>query len=323
MRAGARSARRRPRRDRRARARRRARQWRPRPARRLLHGEHGDASTSPPTATASATSTACSARRSSTAGRSSCPRLARRTAIRGSSSAARAAYEIGFGGSVEPIDEPDGASSATSGGRPSTCWPSPTTRRSSAGAASGSTRCGSGAREPIDPILLDAFNAGDHIGALAESNRAEALSRVLYPADSHAGRPGAAAAAGIFLLVGLAAGHPAPAPPAVRRPRRRCPTRSAIQLNDTHPAVAVAELMRLLIDVHGLDFDEAWEHHQAAPSPTPTTRCCPKRWRAGRCRCSSGCCRATCRSSTRSTPRCCSKRARNGLDDEPDRARSR
>ena len=38
---------------------------------------------------------------------------------------------------------------------------------------------------PIDPILLDAFNAGDHIGALRESNKADALSRVLYPADSH------------------------------------------------------------------------------------------------------------------------------------------
>jgi starch phosphorylase len=67
--------------------------------------------------------------------------------------------------------------------------------------------------------------------------------------------------------------------------------------------------MRILIDVHGLDFDEAWEHRPSAPSPTPTTRCCPRRWKAGRCRCSSGCCRATCRSSTRSTPRCSSKRA--------------
>jgi hypothetical protein len=37
--------------------------------------------------------------------------------------------------------------------------------------------------QPIDPILLDAFNAGDHIGALRESNKAEALARVLYPAD--------------------------------------------------------------------------------------------------------------------------------------------
>ncbi len=37
------------------------------------------------------------------------------------------------------------------------------------------------------------------------------------------------------------------------------PEKVAIQLNDTHPAVSVAELMRLLVDVHGVNFDEAWE----------------------------------------------------------------
>jgi starch phosphorylase len=40
---------------------------------------------------------------------------------------------------------------------------------------------------------------------------------------------------------------------------RNLPKYAAIQLNDTHPSVAVAELMRLLIDVHHLEFDEAWE----------------------------------------------------------------
>ncbi len=38
--------------------------------------------------------------------------------------------------------------------------------------------------QPVDPIYLDKFNSGDHIGALEESSRAEAISRVLYPADS-------------------------------------------------------------------------------------------------------------------------------------------
>ena len=112
---------------------------------------------------------------------------------------------------------------------------------------------------PIDPILLDAFNAGDHIGALAESNKAEALSRVLYPADSTPGRAGTAAAAGIFLLHRLAAGHrPAPSQP-VSATSTSLPDKAAIQLNDTHPAIAVAELMRLLMDVHGMDFDQAWD----------------------------------------------------------------
>ena len=89
---------------------------------------------------------------------------------------------------------------------------------------------------------------------------------------------------------------------------RTLPEKAAIQLNDTHPAVAVAELMRLLIDLHELDFDGAG-HHGARPSPTPTTRCCPRRWKAGRCRCSSACCRATCRSSMASTPAAAEARA--------------
>ena len=44
----------------------------------------------------------------------------------------------------------------------------------------------------------------------------------------------------------------------VRRPAS-LPDKAAIHLNDTHPAIAVAELMRLLMDVHGIDFDKAWD----------------------------------------------------------------
>ena len=76
-------------------------------------------------------------------------------------------------------------------------------------------------------------------------------------------------------------------------------------------------------DVHGLEFDAGLGHHQAAPSPTPTTRCCPRRWKAGRCRCSSGCCRATCRSSMPSMPRSCSRRAANRRFDDEQIAASR
>ena len=64
---------------------------------------------SPPTATASATSTACSARRSTTAGRSSCPRTGWRTAIPGSSSAARSPTRSASAARVEPSDAGDGA----------------------------------------------------------------------------------------------------------------------------------------------------------------------------------------------------------------------
>jgi starch phosphorylase len=110
----------------------------------------------------------------------------------------------------------------------------------------------------VDPILLDAFNAGDHIGALRESNKAEALTRVLYPADSHqAGQELRLRQEYFFSAASIQdivrrhlSQHP---------DLRSLPDKAAIQLNDTHPAVAVAELMRLLMDVHGHDFDAAWD----------------------------------------------------------------
>ncbi|HEV7417979.1 MAG TPA: glycogen/starch/alpha-glucan phosphorylase, partial [Tianweitania sediminis] len=111
---------------------------------------------------------------------------------------------------------------------------------------------------PIDPILLDAFNAGDHIGALRESNKAEALTRVLYPADSHqAGQELRLrqeyffSAASLQDIINRHLGE--------YDDLRSLPDKAAIHLNDTHPAVAVAELMRLLCDVHGFGFDEAWD----------------------------------------------------------------
>ncbi|RVD08357.1 glycogen/starch/alpha-glucan family phosphorylase, partial [Mesorhizobium sp. M7A.F.Ca.ET.027.02.1.1] len=111
---------------------------------------------------------------------------------------------------------------------------------------------------PIDPILLDKFNAGDHIGALAESNKADALSRVLYPADSHkAGQELRLRQEYFFSTASLQ--------DIVQRhlsqygDLKSLPDKAAIHLNDTHPAIAVAELMRLLMDVHGMDFDQAWD----------------------------------------------------------------
>ena len=111
---------------------------------------------------------------------------------------------------------------------------------------------------PVDPILLDAFNAGDHIGALRESNKAEVLSRVLYPADSHlAGQELRLRQEYFFSSASLQ--------DIMQRHLSQygelmsLPDKAAIHLNDTHPAVAVAELMRLLMDVHGIDFDTAWD----------------------------------------------------------------
>ena len=67
---------------------------------------------------------------------------------------------------------------------------------------------------------------------------------------------------------------------------RTLPEKAAIQMNDTHPTLAVPELMRILLDEAHLGWDEAWDIAQAGRWPTPTTRCCPRRSSAGR---STGC----------------------------------
>jgi starch phosphorylase len=122
----------------------------------------------------------------------------------------------------------------------------------------------------IDPIRLDAFNAGDHVGAMTDQLRAEALVRVLYPADSNAAGQELRLRQEYFF-------SSASIQDIVRRhiqyhgDLRTLPDKVAIQLNDTHPAVSVAELMRLLIDHHGFDFDEAWTITQGTVSYTNHT----------------------------------------------------
>ncbi|MBV9112415.1 MAG: glycogen/starch/alpha-glucan phosphorylase [Hyphomicrobiales bacterium] len=110
----------------------------------------------------------------------------------------------------------------------------------------------------LDPIHLEAFNKGDHVGALAERTRAESISRVLYPSDATpAGQELRLRQEFFFTSASLQ--------DLLRRHLlqfsdvRSLPEKAAIQLNDTHPALAVAELMRLLVDGHNLGWEEAWE----------------------------------------------------------------
>ncbi|WJH40828.1 glycogen/starch/alpha-glucan phosphorylase [Aliirhizobium terrae] len=166
-------------------------------------------------------------------------------------------YEIGFGGSVETIGgyedtpryvwKPAERVIAMAYDTPIVGW---------RGERVNTLRLWSA--QPIDPILLDAFNAGDHIGALRESNKAEALTRVLYPADANpAGQELRLRQEFFFSSASLQ--------DILRRHLQQYPDftnlheKVAIQLNDTHPAVSIGELMRLLVDIHGMDFDLSWE----------------------------------------------------------------
>ena len=104
---------------------------------------------------------------------------------------------------------------------------------------------------------LEYFNRGDYIGAVEQKAQTESISRVLYPNDSQLAGKELRLKQEYFLvsatLQDALARHLAAHPDATNLPK------SAIfQLNDTHPALAVPELMRLLIDRHHLDWELAW-----------------------------------------------------------------
>ena len=101
------------------------------------------------------------------------------------------------------------------------------------------------------------FSGGDFVGALAETLTAESLTRVLYPDDSTSMGQGLRFIQEYFLVACSLADL-------VRRFRNSntdwdtLPEKAAIQLNDTHPAMAVPELMRILLDEANLGWDQAW-----------------------------------------------------------------
>src|SRR5215469_1461608 len=109
-----------------------------------------------------------------------------------------------------------------------------------------------------DYFDIQEFGAGDFVGALTESLGAESLTRVLYPDDSTTPGRGLRFVQEYFLVACSLADI-------VRRFRRfnkdweQLPEKAAIQLNDTHPALAVAELMRILLDDAHLGWGQAWD----------------------------------------------------------------
>ena len=112
--------------------------------------------------------------------------------------------------------------------------------------------------EPMNCFELDSFDKGDYHKAVEQENLAKNLVEVLYPNDNHiAGKELRLKQQYFFVSA------------SVQRAKARfkknhpdihqLPEKVTFQLNDTHPTVAVAELMRVLLDEEGLEWDEAWE----------------------------------------------------------------
>ena len=168
-------------------------------------------------------------------------------------------FPIGFGGKVEAAAEGGGAAAGAAVWTPSERvmavaydnpipgWRTPTV-----------TNLRLWDAEPLSEFDLDAFNAGEYDAATAEKERAGAISAVLYPNDSTPeGKELRLKQQYFFVSASLQ--------DVLSRFKARhgtdfklLPERAAFQLNDTHPTIAVAELMRLLVDVEGLDWEEAW-----------------------------------------------------------------
>ncbi|MGN0312630.1 MAG: glycogen/starch/alpha-glucan phosphorylase [Lachnospiraceae bacterium] len=112
--------------------------------------------------------------------------------------------------------------------------------------------------EPMEEFQLSSFDKGDYRMAVEQENLARTLVDVLYPNDNHIfGKELRLKQQYFFVSASLQRivskykkNHP---------DIRRLHEKVAVQMNDTHPTVAVAELMRILMDEEGLSWDEAWE----------------------------------------------------------------
>ena len=113
--------------------------------------------------------------------------------------------------------------------------------------------------EPVDTFNLSSFDKGDYQKAVEEENLAKNIVEVLYPNDNHyAGKELRLKQQYFFVSASVQR--------AVDRYKsmnngdvKNLYKKVTFQLNDTHPTVAVAELMRILMDENGLEWDEAWD----------------------------------------------------------------
>lgn len=112
--------------------------------------------------------------------------------------------------------------------------------------------------QPINTFSLDSFDKGDYLKAVEQENLAKNICEVLYPNDNHyAGKELRLKQQYFFISASVQR--------AVKKYKRnhtdvrKFHEKNVFQLNDTHPTVAVAELMRVLLDEEGLSWDDAWE----------------------------------------------------------------
>jgi starch phosphorylase len=112
--------------------------------------------------------------------------------------------------------------------------------------------------EATESFDFEAFNTGDYFGAVQEKSASENLTKVLYPNDeSYQGKQ--LRLEQQFFFVSCSLQDMIRIISRQNLPLDKFHEKFAIQLNDTHPAIAVAELMRLLVDENGFEWDKAWE----------------------------------------------------------------
>jgi starch phosphorylase len=113
------------------------------------------------------------------------------------------------------------------------------------------------AAQAVESFDFETFNHGDFLGAVADKVSSENISKILYPNDE--GIQGKQLRlAQQFFFVSCSLQHILKIQATQHRPLAELHRNFAIQMNDTHPAIAVAELMRLLIDEHGMEWEAAW-----------------------------------------------------------------
>ena len=113
------------------------------------------------------------------------------------------------------------------------------------------------AAQAVESFDFGTFNQGDFFGAVADKVSSENISKILYPNDE--GIQGKQLRlAQQFFFVSCSLQHILKIQSTQKRPLAELHRNFAIQMNDTHPAIAVAELMRLLMDEHEMEWDAAW-----------------------------------------------------------------